>query len=177
MRNDLGSLANRVMIILAAVLLMTVSMTGTYYWQKRTVDNLKTDVANLQTELATARQQADEAQTGVTTYESARGVSIKVYSPRSGETVRGPLIVMGEVPGNWSFEASFPAQLLNAQNEIVAEGAAQVLGEWMTEELVPFRIVLNYSSDQTGNGTLVLRKDNPSDLPENADTLTIPITF
>ncbi len=47
----------------------------------------------------------------------------------------------------------------------------------MTAEFVPFRAVLTFAAPATERGTLVLEKDNPSGLPENADELRIPIRF
>ncbi len=54
---------------------------------------------------------------------------------------------------------------------------AQALGEWMTEDFVPFSASLRFAVPSTPKGKLVLEKDNPSGLPENADELIIPVYF
>jgi hypothetical protein len=47
----------------------------------------------------------------------------------------------------------------------------------MTSELVPFSLKLPYTAATPGNGSLILQKDNPSGLPQNDDSVTIPFTF
>ena len=54
---------------------------------------------------------------------------------------------------------------------------AQAQSDWMTEEFVPFKAMLEFSAPTTATGTLVLEKDNPSGLPENADSLIVPVKF
>jgi hypothetical protein len=47
----------------------------------------------------------------------------------------------------------------------------------MTEEFVPFTATLTFEQPETETGFLVLEKDNPSGLPEQADELRIPVSF
>jgi len=54
---------------------------------------------------------------------------------------------------------------------------AQAQGDWMTTEFVPFEAVLEFAVPQTEFGTLILEKDNPSGLPQNADSISIPVRF
>jgi len=151
---------------------------GTYQWQHSMVVNLDQQIAQLNTQLKDAQAQVTNGQNkNESTYMSSKGVSIKVYAPASGTTLRNPLIVLGEVPGNWSFEASFPAILKDAKGNIIAQAPAQVLGIWTTNELVPFSLKLPYVPPASGDGTLVLQKDNPSGLAANDDSVTIPIKF
>ncbi|MEK7480387.1 MAG: Gmad2 immunoglobulin-like domain-containing protein [Patescibacteria group bacterium] len=99
---------------------------------------------------------------------------VKITSPLAGATVGNTFTVKGEARGQWYFEASFPVQVKDKDNNTVGQGIAQAQGEWMTTEFVPFTanvIVTNYS----GPATLVLLKDNPSGLPENDDAVSIPI--
>lgn len=104
-------------------------------------------------------------------------------SPFEGLTVSpnqlvvSPLMVAGKVPGTWYFEASFPVQLVDANGTVLAQGPAQAGADWMTPELVPFSITLNYAQPETDTGTLILEKDNPSGLPENAAVVRIPVRF
>ena len=111
------------------------------------------------------------------TYESRKGVTIKVYSPSNGAKVTSPLVIIGEVPGNWSFEASFPVILKDPNGNIIAKAPAQLLGDWMTTKLVPFSLKLPYTASMTGNGSIILQKDNPSGLPQNDDSVMIPVAF
>ena len=72
--------------------------------------------------------------------------------------------------------------LVDWDGRIIAESFAQAQGEWMTEEYVPFegKLVFNVPPDagpQSLLGTLILRKDNPSGLPEHDDAFEIPVRF
>ncbi len=100
---------------------------------------------------------------------------IRITSPRPGETITNPLVVTGEARGYWFFEASFPVVLLDAEGNEIASGPAQAQSEWMTEEFVPFKAELTFTNETAGKGTLVLKKDNPSGLPENEDALRVPV--
>lgn len=104
---------------------------------------------------------------------------ISVFSPMKNQIVKSPLIVKGEARGNWYFEASFPVKLLDSNSNVVAISNAQTQGEWMTTEYVPFLTTLDFTFTQlsTAAGFLVLEKNNPSGLPENADELRIPVFF
>jgi len=76
------------------------------------------------------------------------------------------------------FEGDFPVILTNWDGEIIAEGYATAQGDWMTEDFVPFtvEIIFKISDNWPNNkGTLILRKDNPSGLPENDDALEVPV--
>ncbi len=49
---------------------------------------------------------------------------------------------------------------------------------WMTTDFVPFKATLTFTVDKnaySNKGTLILRKDNPSGLPEHDDALEIPV--
>lgn len=102
---------------------------------------------------------------------------IRVTSPQPNASVRSPLTITGEARGNWYFEASFPVKILDAAGRELGVHYAQAQGEWMTTNFVPFRSTLNFATSTTPTGTLVLEKDNPSGLPQNAAELRIPIRF
>jgi hypothetical protein len=103
---------------------------------------------------------------------------ITVSSPTSNQKVTSPLTVTGSARGTWYFEASFPVELRNAQNQIIAQVPAQAQGEWMTENYVPFKATLTFPAQPAGSkGTLILRKDNPSGLPQHDASVSVPVTF
>lgn len=146
---------------------------STYVWQHHKVEELESQVSQLNTELAAAKNsQAPETNHS---YTSEKGVVIKVYSPDFSNQLASPIIVVGEAPGNWSFEASFPVKILDADEKTVAQVAAQMQGDWMTEKFVPFVAKLTVVDAASGDGTLVLQKDNPSGLDANNDSISIPI--
>ena len=50
----------------------------------------------------------------------------------------------------------------------------------MTNDFVPFEATLTFAADKnsySNKGSLILKKDNPSGLPQNDDALEIPIVF
>lgn len=102
---------------------------------------------------------------------------IRVDAPASGDLVTSPITITGEARGSWYFEASFPVKLVDANGRILAQGPAQAQGEWMTPEFVPFTATWAFSKPTTDTGTLILRNDNASGLPENDKEIEIPVRF
>jgi len=102
---------------------------------------------------------------------------IKIDSPRPNAVVTSPLKISGQARGTWYFEASFPVKLLDGDGNVLAQTPAQAQSDWMTENFVPYKATLEFSAPATDTGTLVLEKDNPSDLPQNADSLIVPVKF
>jgi len=103
---------------------------------------------------------------------------IVVDSPRPNQAISSPLVIKGKARGNWFFETSFPVVLTNWDGLIIASGIATAEGDWMTTEFVPFTAELRFENpDYKNNGFLILKKDNPSGLPENDDALEIPVLF
>ncbi|OIO49481.1 MAG: hypothetical protein AUJ39_00960 [Parcubacteria group bacterium CG1_02_42_13] len=102
---------------------------------------------------------------------------VRLSTPRPNEIVKSPLAVEGEARGNWFFETSFPVKIWDITGKEIARGITQAQGEWMTEEFVPFKVTLEFETPAIKKGLLILEKDNPSGLPENADSLRIPVRF
>jgi hypothetical protein len=105
------------------------------------------------------------------------GDRIKVQSPALNDLVESPFIIKGEAVGNWFFEASFPIQLLDANDNDLTVGIAQAQGDWMTENFVPFEAKLEFSKPATDTGKLILHRDNPSGLAQFDEQIIIPIRF
>lgn len=103
---------------------------------------------------------------------------IRVSTPRPNQVISSPLTIEGEARGFWFFEGSFPIVLTDWDGLIIAEGIATAKGEWMTEGFVPFTATLEFKNPKyKNNGTLILRRDNPSGLSENDKALEIPIIY
>lgn len=142
--------------IIAIILILIASLVGFYFWSSNTTD-IKVDMAE-------------------------KAGLIRVTTPHPGKAITSPLVVEGEARGFWFFEASFPLVLTDWDGKIIAQGYATALDEWMTEEYVPFRGVLEFEEpksigDFSNRGTLILKKDNPSGLPEHDDALEMTIYF
>lgn len=92
---------------------------------------------------------------------------VELVNPQIGEVIQSPYQISGLARGTWYFEASFPIILKDSNGVIIAETYAQAQSDWMTEDMVPFIAELNYTINSPQVGTLILKKDNPSDLPEH----------
>ncbi len=101
---------------------------------------------------------------------------IVVSSPISNAEVSSPLIVAGRARGSWFFEASFPIILLDQYGNVIAESHAAAQDIWQTNDFVKFIGNIQYNNYIKGTkGTLLLKKDNPSGLPENDASIRIPV--
>lgn len=101
---------------------------------------------------------------------------VVVTSPLPNQQVTSPLTVTGRARGTWFFEASLPIQLVDYYGNQIAIGSAQAQGEWMTEDFVDFTGVLTFEAS-VPSGKLIIRKDNPSGLPEHDAEFEVPLTF
>ncbi|MCK5491319.1 MAG: hypothetical protein KAI67_05770 [Candidatus Pacebacteria bacterium] len=110
--------------------------------------------------------------------ENEKADLIFLDSPRSNQVIKSPLVIKGQARGFWFFEGDFPVVLTNWDGLIIGQGIAVAQGEWMTEKFVSFQAVIEFEIPKyKNNGTLILRKDNPSDLREHDDALEIPVFF
>lgn len=95
-----------------------------------------------------------------------------------GQAVSNPLTFSGRARGYWYFEGSFPVRLVDQSGAVLAEVPVQAVGDWMTEDFVPFNVTLSYPAQPSGTqGFLILRNDNPSGEPERDRFVTIPVIF
>lgn len=95
---------------------------------------------------------------------------------KPGVNVLPNFTVTGQARGMWFFEASFPIEVLDKDGNQLTMVVAQADGEWMTENFVPFSANVSVGG-YSGPATLILRKDNPSGLPEHDASVSIPIVI
>ena len=103
---------------------------------------------------------------------------IVVDYPKSGDTVTSPLVVRGKARGNWFFEASFPVKLVASDGTIIAQTPAQAKGDWMTTDFVPFEAKVDFEYTLGRDKfpvNLILKNDNPSGLPQNDKSISVPV--
>lgn len=123
------------------------------------------------------RVYAEELPAPEPTYVNASADLIRVTNPTPSSVVGKPITVMGEARGTWYFEASFPIEVRDAQGAVLATGHADAQGEWMTENFVPFTATIEIPETYIGEAVLILMNDNPSGMPENARSVSFPITI
>ena len=92
-----------------------------------------------------------------------------------GTAISLPLTIEGSAPGSWFFEASFPVVITDANGKILASSYASAKSDWMTETMVPFSSVIDGFVPAATDGFIVLKNDNPSGLPENEKSVSIPV--
>jgi len=109
--------------------------------------------------------------------KSIKNNSIQVFNISKDLFIESPLSINGQAVGSWYFEGSFPVFLYDNNGKEITSGIAMAKSDWMTKNLVPFEVTLNFTVPETREGTLVLKKDNPSSLPENDEKISIPIKF
>ncbi len=102
---------------------------------------------------------------------------IVVIFPQPNEVIKNPLTVEGMARGFWFFEAVFPACLYEYGGEKLGCGLMRTESDWMTTEFAPFKGEIDFEPAKSENGTLVLEKNNPSGLKENAEQIEIPVRF
>lgn len=104
---------------------------------------------------------------------------IYVTHPTTGSLVTSTLTVTGRARGYWYFEASFPLEITDSAGRVISQSHAEAQSNWMTEEYVPFvgRIPFSLASTTDTRGFVIFRKDNPSGLPENDASVSVPVRF
>ncbi|MEX1013659.1 MAG: Gmad2 immunoglobulin-like domain-containing protein [Candidatus Paceibacterota bacterium] len=119
----------------------------------------------------------------VTSFEEKTDL-IRIDNPRPGQEISSPLEITGKARGYWFFEASFPLELQDSEGNIIIEHYAEAVLDpnnpdltWMTEDFIPFESSIKFDSSKLESGNLILRRSNPSGLPENDDKLIIPVIF
>lgn len=112
------------------------------------------------------------------TYANATSDMIQVELPFPGAVTGKEFSVIGKARGNWFFEASFPIEVLDKDGKVIALviGQPQNGESWMTTEFVNFKADIKIPQSYIGPATLVLKKDNPSGLPEHDASISFPIT-
>lgn len=101
--------------------------------------------------------------------------TVVVDTPVFGAVVTKTFIVSGKAPGAWYFEASFPIQVRDDNGNVIANTHATAQSDWMTVGLVQFIATTTITTAYSGTATLILLRDNPSGLPENDDSVSVPI--
>lgn len=125
----------------------------------------------------TAKGKTFTEEIGNNPVEEVSNEVIQVAFPNPNDYITSPFEIRGLARGQWYFEASFSAELRDDNGEVLAEIPVMAQGDWMTEEFVPFQAIMNFPTPTTATGTLILHKANASGLPENDDSVEIPVSF
>ncbi len=110
-------------------------------------------------------------------YTNASAEMISVDTPRPDDVTGKEFTVIGKAIGPWYSEATFPVQVVAKDGTVLFSGGAEAQGDWMTENQVPFFVNVTIPETFIGEATIVLKKDNPSGLPERDASISYPITI
>lgn len=103
---------------------------------------------------------------------------VVIISPLKNSVISSPVAIAGRARGSWFFEGSFPVVLMDAYGTVLAESHVSAQGEWMSDDYVPFVGTLQYQKQiPDAKGVLIFKKDNPSALPENDESIEVPVVF
>jgi hypothetical protein len=103
---------------------------------------------------------------------------VTVDSPLLDTLASSPLSISGSVTGGgWFFEATFPVEIMDGDGTVLDRGQARAQSDWTSTATVPFAGVLSFSSPHSATGTIVFSKDNPSGLPQNGESFSVPVRF
>ncbi len=119
----------------------------------------------------------EKAVVATTSVETTLSDMIRSVNIVPDQLISSPLVITGEARGYWYFESSFPVELLDGNGVQIAIVPMQATSDWMTTDFVPFKGTLSFVQPNTATGTLILRNDNPSGMPERSYEIRIPITF
>jgi len=117
------------------------------------------------------------ASTPEVTYVNSSADNIVVELPFPGAVTGKEFKVIGQARGPWFFEADFPVEVLDKDGNSLALAIATAEGEWMTTEFVPFSADITVPESYIGPATLVLYKDNPSDMRELDASMSFPFVI
>lgn len=98
-------------------------------------------------------------------------------TPKRGGVITSPLHIQGRARGEWFFEGSFPVYIFEDSGRELGIGIAQAQAEWMTSDFVPFRADVGFREARTKRGFLVLKRNNPSSVPQKNSEFKIPVAF
>ncbi len=102
---------------------------------------------------------------------------IIVNQPGLGAVISSPVVVNGQAPGTWFFEAVLPMSIETAAGEVLAEEIFVTDQDWMTEELIDFSLDIEFDTADTNLGSLKIIKNDVSDIPRNKNFFYLPVRF
>ncbi len=109
--------------------------------------------------------------------ETSPDKTISVASPKMNAIIVSPIVASGTAKGNWFFEATFPIKILDGDGTVLGQDQARAEADWTTMGDVPFSATFSFSAPRYATGTIVFSKDNPSGLPQYAESFSVSVRF
>ena len=166
---------NTVSII--SIIILSVLLVGIAYISQNESLCCKYEICKQLTTICEKDAQEEEIENIGGEVLSEKGQTLYLDNIKSGDTVQIGYEMKGQAPGSWYFEGSFPVRVLNIQGEVVSSLVASTSDDWMTENSVPFSVVIDFPLEQESAFVLQFEKSNPSGLEENSDIAKIAISI
>jgi hypothetical protein len=144
------------------------------YWFATQGVMMHSETATSTATTATTTDTGTNPISGKTTTTPALSAKVHVVLPQPNQAVDPVFTVSGEAPGQWFSEASFPVQVRDRNGNILQQATAKAMGNWQTTGQVKFAVSVTVSQYH-GPATVVLLRDNPSGMPENDDSVSVPV--
>lgn len=106
--------------------------------------------------------------------EVSKDKAVELISPQPGEILHSPYDVSGRALGTWFFEGDLPISL-EVDGKVISTVPAQAQSDWMTSDWVNFKAQLKFDVATSTKANLIIKKDNPSGLPENDSEIVYPV--
>lgn len=120
-------------------------------------------------------QQAQQPETPV------QPVSPITVAIPTGGTVSSGQVITGTAPGYYFFEGSFPVTVRDNNDQPFATVIAKTDEDWMVTKKVSFTVKLPETFSYTGMGSILFKKDDPSDgeapFDSTKDQYVLPVFF
>jgi Sporulation and spore germination len=167
--SPIDSKATRNIIVFTLILItIIVASFGIYHYNQ----NNGFDVKNPQNSGTVSSSTQSQSTSRI--LKSPKGIQLELdFDPKV--TVACPFLIKGRIPGNWFFEGQFPIKVLD-NNQNITTIIATASEDWMTTSPVQFEA--SYDCQNCKNNlNLLFEKDNPSGLPQNNDSILVPIVI
>ena len=109
--------------------------------------------------------------------KSTKQVEFVLDNIGSGDTIESGYIVEGSVTGNWYWEGQFSVDIYDKEGMPIESFIATATKDSYTDDLVPFKVTIDYPFDEDTDVVLRFNKANASGLLENDDSISIDITI
>jgi hypothetical protein len=125
----------------------------------------------------TASRQGPPVSSNTPTSTPPLDTQVVVTTPAQNATVSHSFEIAGVAPNQWFYEAVFPIQVRDSDDNLIGTSQGKAQGDWTQPGLVTFTSQMTIDASYEGSANLILLKDNPSGLPQDIDSVTIPIVI
>jgi hypothetical protein len=102
---------------------------------------------------------------------------VNIKQPEINQQISSSISIKAEAPGSWFNEGQLPMELKTVDGKVIKQTSATTTQNWMTEQLVEFNHELVFKTQESNYGYLVIKKSNPSGIPNNQQSFYWPLNF